>query len=239
MLHLGFMKHRRRQPELMDQPGLDASEHRHALTGLERINRWSGSARLLWPAIRELARNVGARPLRLLDIATGAGDIPIRLWQRAQVAGVPMQIEACDCSPCALAHAQRKAHEQKAAVHFFPLRVLEDDWPGGFDVVTCSLFLHHLDEDAAIALLRRMSDASERLVLVNDLRRSALGYVLARVGTRLLSTSHVVHVDGPLSVAGAFSVDEARSLAAHAGLGGATVVRRWPCRFLLTWRKPS
>jgi hypothetical protein len=81
-----------------------------------------------------------------------------------------------------------------------------------------------------------MAAAARRLVLINDLRRSAGGWLLAYVGTRLLSASPVVHTDGPRSVAAAFTPVELRQLAERAGLAGATVVRRWPFRLLLTWR---
>jgi hypothetical protein len=101
----------------------------------------------------------------------------------------------------------------------------------------CSLFLHHLDEPQAVELLRRMSESARHLVLVNDLIRGRLGYALAWLGTRLLTRSRVVHVDGPLSVEGAFTRAEALELAERAGLHGATIVRRWPCRFLLTWQR--
>jgi hypothetical protein len=98
------------------------------------------------------------------------------------------------------------------------------------------LFLHHLDEPQAVALLARMAGAARRLVLVNDLNRSRAGYLLAWAGTRLLSTSAVVHTDGPLSVEGAFTIAEATALAEKAGLTGARVEPRWPCRWLLQWR---
>jgi hypothetical protein len=55
----------------------------------------------------------------------------------------------------------------------------------------------------------------------------------------MLSRSKVFRVDGMRSVAAAFSTDEARSLAAAAGLSGAQVVQVWPQRWLLTWRKPA
>ena len=102
-------------------------------------------------------------------------------------------------------------------------------------MLTCSLFLHHLDEAEAVDLLRRMAAAARQLVLINDLRRSTAGLLLAYLGTRLLSTSPVVHTDGPLSVAAAFTLAEVRKLAAQAGLKGATVAGRWPFRFLLKW----
>ena len=72
----------------------------------------------------------------------------------------------------------------------------------------------------------------------NDLARGWTGLTLAHVGLRLLTRSPVVHFDGPRSVEGAFTPAEALALAAKAGLKGATVARRWPCRFLLTWERP-
>ena len=90
---------------------------------------------------------------------------------------------------------------RRVAVRFFALDVLAESIPEGYDVVTCSLFLHHLDETDAIGLLRKMADSAGRLVLVNDLIRSRMGYVLAWAGCRLLSRSPIVRHDGPVSVA--------------------------------------
>lgn len=231
------MHQRRLQPEIMDQPGLAEQEHIAALRGLARINWWSGSARLLWPPIRDLARENPSRPLRVLDVATGGGDVPIRLWRRARQAGLPIQVDGCDRSSTAVGHATRNAEHRRADVRFFPLDALNEPLPSGFDVVVSSLFLHHLTEEQAVELLRRTGEAANRLVLINDLARSRAGYALAYAGTRLLSRSWVAHVDGPRSVEAAFTPAEALALAQRAGLTGATVARRWPCRFLLTWRR--
>ena len=228
---------RRLRPEVMDQPGLDPARHRQALAGLRRINFFSGSAGIFWPPLAALAR-ASARPVRVLDLATGGGDVPIRLWQRARRAGLSMDVEGCDVNPVAVAHATSQAEQRGAGVRFFVADALAGDLPAGYDAVICSLFLHHLTEDQAVALLRHMADAAGRLVLVNDLVRSRAGLLLARVATHLLTLSPVVHVDGPRSVEGAFTIAEARALADRAGLAGATVERRWPCRFLLTWVRP-
>lgn len=232
------LRRRRRRPEIMDQPDLDAGRHIHALRGLERINRWSGSTWIVWPAIRELARATTPTPLRVLDVATGGGDIPTRLWLKSRRAGLPLEVDGCDRSLDALQYARQRTVYQGARVRFFPLDAVRDPLPTGYQVIVSSLFLHHLDEEQARTLLRHMAQAAGRLVLINDLRRSFGGFALAYLGTRLLSTSEVVHIDGPRSVEAAFTVPELRRLAADAGLAGAKVERRWPCRMLLTWRRP-
>ncbi len=231
------LKQRRREPEIQDQLDLDSELLFGALEGLKRINYWSRSHRLLWPPIRALARATGAGRLSVLDIATGAGDIPIALWQRARREGFNLDIEGCDLNPRAVAFAQDLARQKEAPVSFFPCDVLRDDFSRRFDVVTCSLFLHHLDEEQAVALLGRMAGAARRLVLVNDLRRNVTGLVLAYLGTRLLSTSGVNRVDSLRSVRAAFTLDEAKGLAQRAGLAGATLKKCWPCRLLLTWQR--
>jgi hypothetical protein len=84
-----------------------------------------------------------------------------------------------------------------------------------------------------------MAQAARRLIVVNDLSRSRLGYFVAQVACRTITRSDVVRVDGPRSVAAAFRPCEARRLAQRAGLPGARVRRRWPFRFLLTWEPTS
>jgi 2-polyprenyl-3-methyl-5-hydroxy-6-metoxy-1,4-benzoquinol methylase len=221
----------------MDQPGLDAAEHAHALHGLARINRLSRSDAILWPAIERLARNWGDSPIRVLDVASGGGDVPIALAKRALRSGLRVQVEGCDVSLEAVRYARRQAEQSGLSLRFFNLDVLNEPIPAGYDVVTCSLFLHHLAEAEASSFLRRAADATGRLLLVNDLVRGPIGYLLAWSACRLLTRSPVVRYDGPVSVAGAFTLAEVRELAERAGLEGVSLTRRWPRRFLLSWSR--
>jgi SAM-dependent methyltransferase len=231
------LSRRCRQAELMDQPDLDADEHALALRGLARINRLSRSDAILWPAIERLARTMGGSPIRILDVASGGGDVPIALASRALRAGLRVQVEGCDVSPEAVRYARRQAEASGLSLRFFNLDVVNEPIPAGYDVVTCSLFLHHLAEADAISFLGRAAASTSRLLLVNDLVRGPIGYLLAWSGCRLLSRSPVVRYDGPVSVAGAFTLSEVRELAESAGLEGASLARRWPRRFLLSWSR--
>jgi SAM-dependent methyltransferase len=228
---------RQLSPEIMDQPGLDPAEHARALRGLGRVNRLSRSAAIYWPSIVSLSR-ARQGSVRVLDLACGGGDVPIDLALRAARSRLDIRIEGCDVSPEAVGFASKLSEDRRAAVRFFVLDALRDPIPAGYDVVTCSLFLHHLDESDAIALLRKLGDSSARLILVNDLARSRFGYLVAWVGCRLLSRSRVVHNDGPISVRSAFTRAEALALARRAGLEEVSVARKWPFRFLLSWSRP-
>ncbi len=211
------LQQRNRQPEIMDQPHLDERLHHAALRGLERINWFSGSARILWPSLAHFARLNGGK-LSVLDVATGAGDLPIRLKRKAIRAGYDIGFTGCDMSSTAIEHARQSAHRAGIDVAFEQRDVLCEGIAPGFDVIICSLFLHHLDEPEALKLLTVMRQSGAQLVLLNDLERSKTGYLLACTATRLLSRSRIVHVDGPLSVRGAFSKAEARNACRASGL---------------------
>jgi 2-polyprenyl-3-methyl-5-hydroxy-6-metoxy-1,4-benzoquinol methylase len=226
-------------PERMDDPQLPTDEHELALAGLARLNRWSGGDVGLWRHLLAEARRVSPRPLRVLDVATGSGDLPIRLARRARAARVPLQFSACDCSPTALEVAAAAAKAAGVEVECFRLDALVDAIPTGYDVITVSLFLHHLRDDQIVALLAKLAAATERLVLVNDLVRSWWNYGAVTLATRLLSRSAVVHFDGPTSVLAAFTRAELVSLASRAGLATATVHSHFPARWLMVWRKAS
>ena len=114
---------------------------------------------------------------------------------------------------------------------------MRGDLPSGYDVLVSSLFLHHLEQAQAVDLLARMGRGAGTLVLINDLRRARGGYYLAWLATRILSRSHITHVDGPRSVEAAFTLAEAAAMAKAAGLVGATVTRYWPYRYLLSWKR--
>jgi len=226
------------QPEILDQPGLDRDRHESALVGLARVNTLSKSDALVWDPIRKLANRRGLRELSVLDVASGGGDVGLGLVRRAQAAGIQIRLTGYDVSPIAVDRAQRRAQSLGVEAEFVVHDVFAGPLDGPFDVVMCSLFLHHLDEAQAVEILDRMRAAARKLVVVNDLLRSRVGYAAAQVVCRVVSRSDIVHYDGPQSVAAAFRLDEFRNLADRAGLVGAALRKVWPFRFLLTW-EPS
>lgn len=220
----------------MDSPHLDESLHRGALEALRRINRLSRSASQLWREISTLAGR-GRRRLRALDLACGGGDVALALEARARSRGFELEVLGCDASPMAVGRARERAVAVGSEARFDCLDVLRERLPAGFDIVYCTLFLHHLDELDAVELLRRMAAAARRMVIVQDLERSLSGYALAYLGVRLLTSSKVARFDGPTSVRGAFTREEAAALARRAGLD-AHARSCWPRRYSLTWTRP-
>jgi 2-polyprenyl-3-methyl-5-hydroxy-6-metoxy-1,4-benzoquinol methylase len=235
-----MLAQRWRLPEKMDQPGLAPGAHHRALAALGRINRWSGSADLVWEPVGQFIRLAGMRQVTVLDVGSGGGDVMLacRDRARARAQGTELAITLLDQSAIALEHAA----EQAAAGGFDVGRIIADalrvDLPSQFfDVITCTLMLHHLERADAVCLLRKMADAARCLLVVQDLRRCATGYGAAWLAARVVTRSPIVHWDGPVSVAGAFTIDEAGEMAREAGLDAARIVSRFPWRWVLVWQR--
>jgi 2-polyprenyl-3-methyl-5-hydroxy-6-metoxy-1,4-benzoquinol methylase len=222
--------------ELMDDPALAAQAHHIALRGLQRINRVSRTAAVLWPRIERILSSSPNTRASLLDVACGGGDLAIALSQRSRRCGLVLQVQGCDLSDTALQHASQAAERAGEPVKFFRADVTAEPPSQHYTFITCTLFLHHLTDARIVALLRTLAGHCDHL-LVSDLIRGPTGYALAWIGTKLLSRSPIVHEDGLRSVRAALTLHEARELAGGAGLNDARFERHWPQRFLMTWSR--
>lgn len=227
---------RYRAAEIMDSSDLDVQRHLHALDALGRINAVSGTVPQLWSEIRPTAVRYGDRRLRVLDVACGGGDVALGLEAKGRSEGFDLEVVGCDTSPVAVERARRYARKRGSDASFFRLDVLQDPLPGEPDIVFSTLFLHHLSAGEAVDLLRRMAAVARQRVVVIDLERTRLGFLLAYAGVRVLTTSDVARFDGPASVRAAFTRDEAQALGRDAGLEMAVRGIRLQ-RYCLTWAK--
>ncbi len=224
-------------PEQIDDPSLDPTEHRAALFALARINRLTGIPSTLWLHIHRHIESAAStpsldRPVRVLDIGTGGGDIPIALSQIAARGGFQLEVHGCDISPTALAHARAQAAAHHAPVEFWPLDPSREALPISCDIAISNLLLHHLEDERITLLLQRLAEAGTHQFHC-DLRRCGGGLAMAWLGTRLISRCRMTHVDGPHSVRRALRPDEALGHAHSAGLNRAIVHRTWPARLIL------
>jgi len=235
------MKHRHLVPELMDDPMLDKLEHQRALAGLRRVNRLCSTGRWIAQAIQNGSVKIPNRPIEILDLGCGSGDVAIDVLRRLSPK-IPCNVTGWDMSPLAIedASSQWLSHplnkSLRGRLQFERQNIFEPGLlHGKFDIVYCCLFLHHFDDESAVTVLRNMKSLSRHFVIVDDLRRTTLGWWLAKIGCHLLSRSPVVHFDGPQSVRAAFSVDEAIQISGRAELINGTMTTHWPQRFLHCW----
>jgi len=200
--------------EMMDRPQPVSSELERDLQRLRQLNRWFGSYRLVSDFMRRWI-TPGAR-MRIVDLATGSGDIPRLIIDYARKSGAHVEIDALDRQPATLQIA-RTLSSRYPEISYHEANILEWNGIQDYDVALCSLVLHHFSDEDAVNVLRRCRELSKTFVLVSDLRR---GFLL-RVGVRLLTAvifrEPMTRFDARLSAERAFSFSEMRRLAVWAG----------------------
>ena len=207
-------------PELLDGPLDDPVALAANLRDLRRINRLLGGTRLSRQALGAL---VGQRtePLTLLDVGTGAADIPASLVTRPLPDGPRLTVTAIDnraeVLDAAVAGRADLAQLDGLRLEIGDGRALKDR-DGSQDVVHASLVLHHLEPDEAVRFLREMGRVAALGVIVNDVTRSKRAWIGAWLLGHLLTGNRLTRHDAPLSVRRAYTPSEMRLLMSQAGL---------------------
>ena len=207
------------EPELLDAQVPD-DEVTRSLADIRFVNLYLGGWRSLRRAVLPLLDGI-ARPL-LLDVGCGSADLP-DLLQRERPG---LRVVALDRKPLHLRTAPRGVARVAADVHALPFA------PGAFDVVTASLFLHHLDSDAAALVLRDLFALARRALVINDLRRARVPYYFGRLAFPLLFRSPVSINDGLVSIQRGFTRSELGEIFDRAGIAGASVRQEFPYRLV-------
>jgi ubiquinone/menaquinone biosynthesis C-methylase UbiE len=207
-------------PELLDGPLEDAAALRGNLRDLRRVNRYLGGSRLSGRAVDLLL--AGERgPHSLLDVGTGAADIPIALLISAAARGRDLRIVGLDSRPEVLA-AARSIDRRLGDFQNLQLRTADGralPYPDRtFDIVHASLVVHHFEPRDAVAFLCEARRVARRGVVVNDLVRGRIHWAGALLLTRLATRNPLTRHDGPLSVRRAYTRTEAMALLESAGL---------------------
>lgn len=203
--------------ELMDRPDPSKPDLVRALLNLEELNRHFGSYRIIRHFLNRWLRP--GETVTILDACTGFGDIPRLVVEWARKRGSEVKVLAIDMQPATLEIAQRRSvlfpeiSYQQADIRSFE--------PGDrFDIVLCSLALHHFAWREAVEILQRLTRVGERAVLISDLVRSAAGLLGVYLLTSTIFRDPMTKFDARLSIRRAFSFPEMKELAVEAGWEG-------------------
>jgi hypothetical protein len=200
--------------EMMDRDQPSSGELERDLRHLRQLNRWFGSYRLVLGFIRSWIRSGDS--LRVVDLATGSGDIPRLIVDHARQTGAKIHIDALDRQPATLQFA-RGLSANYPEISYQEANILEWKSVELYDITLCTLALHHFSNQDAVRLLRRCCQLSKRFVLVSDLRRAFSLVAGVYVLTTLIFREPMTRFDARLSAIRAFSFPEMHDLALRAG----------------------
>jgi len=218
---------RSHQLERLDTGDYTPDEYRRWQKEMRFIHRIFGEMRALKRTLfRDLEQTEGA--VSVLDVGAGSGELLRELtkWtsnRKIFCAGVEINRQA----------TLSIQSETISAVQSDALNLPFAD--KSFDFVFCSLFLHHLGDDAAVSLLKEMSRVARKRIYAIDLNRHPTAYYLYKALGRVLLQRFTLE-DGALSILRSFNPEELLGLAKSAGLHNIKIEHSRVNRLILSGR---
>ena len=221
---------RHRGVEYLDDLDYDAAAVRRSMRDVALANRLFGGRRAVLGELARTLASVPGRVVTLVDVGTGAGDIPRAARAAAERRGITLRTLGVEANE-ALARAARSAAMPMLHADALRLPIRERS----VDVVLCSQLLHHFEPADAATLLRELDRVARLRVIVGDLRRSWLAAAGIWLASFPLRFHPVSRHDGVVSVLRGFTRQELRLLV-QAAVGVRPVVRRQAgFRLIASW----
>jgi SAM-dependent methyltransferase len=189
------------RPEILDGQDAPAAEVEESLIDLQRINRWFGGTSTMQKLVETVARTTGKTSLTLLDVGSATGDISRAVESHLNARGVQLRYTLLDRDAM---HFPKNGDRVRGDALMLPFR------NNSFDLVSCSLFAHHLEPEQIRAFAKEALRVCRVALLINDLRRSRLHLLAIHAGAPLFG--RITRHDSVASVLRAYTPDEMRTM---------------------------
>ncbi len=222
--------------ELMDTEPVSLAELTACLVDLAAVNRMTLAYRPTLRFLDRLAERGGlpaGRPLEVIDVGSGYGDMLRAIDGWAARRGVRVSLTGVDLNPWSR-QAATAATEAGRPIRWVTADAFAYQPEAGIDVVVSSLFTHHLPDPLVVRFLSWMEATARRGWFVNDLHRHPVPYHFFLRFARVARLHRFVQHDGPVSIARAFVRSDWERLLAEAGIDRGAVDIRWRVPFRLT-----
>ena len=227
------LAHRSARTERLDEDDVPPELVAACLSDLAAVNTVTLARLPTLGFMHRAVRRASGKPLRVLDLGCGEGDMLRRLHRWSRRTGHRLDLTGLDASPSGIA-AARAATPPEFPIEYRVADAL-DPAVADCDVVISSLFTHHLTDAMVVDVVRMMESKARIGWFINDLHRHVLAYHGFGLLSRLAGWHDIVRHDGMISVTRSFRRADWHDLLRRAGVGGQASVR-WhvPFRYCVT-----
>ena len=218
--------------EIMDDFELKGSELKKTLKDLDRVNYLLGGNQITHRGLKELLKNVSKdRTIRIADIGCGSGDMLRRIADFGREENYSFELIGIDANR----HAVKIAEEISASypeINFLNLNIFSEEFNKmKFDIILCTLTLHHFSDKEIKHLIEQLYRQSELGIVINDLHRTKWAYFLFKLFCAGFIRNEIAKQDGLTSILRGFTKHEMKEFSSKIQAEH-TIKWKWAFRYL-------
>ncbi|WP_339623751.1 methyltransferase domain-containing protein [uncultured Winogradskyella sp.] len=224
--------YRSNKTEIMDDFTMKGELMRDTLDKLGTINKWLGGNSITIDGIRQLLKDQPKeKTFTIIDLGCGHGDILRLVADFGRKNGYKLQLIGIDANQDAIDYANELSVNYPE-VSFRNEDIFSEEFRAiNYDIALTTLFLHHFKEDELLALLSNLSNNANMGVVVNDLQRSKMAYVLFKL-LGIFISNYMIKQDGLTSILRAFKREDLEAMSKKLNLKSQI---RWKWAFRYQW----
>jgi 2-polyprenyl-3-methyl-5-hydroxy-6-metoxy-1,4-benzoquinol methylase len=224
--------------EIMDDFTMEGVLFRDTLDKLEIINRFLGGNSVTIKGLKKLLKNQSKnKTITIVDLGCGNGDVLRDVSKFGRKNNYSFKLIGIDANPAAIDYA-RELSKEYSELSFKTIDILSEDFKKqSYNVVLCTLFLHHLKNEELISFLKKTTENATIGVVVNDLHRHKLAYYLFKL-IGFFIKNKMVRQDGLTSVLRAFKRKDLENIAKEIKVHF-SIEWKWAFRYLWIMKKDS
>ncbi|MDF2475460.1 MAG: methyltransferase [Sphingobacterium sp.] len=225
-------KFRTERIEIMDDFSLEGEELQTTLNRLSKINKFLGGHNITLDGVKKLLSKTDiSKTVTVLDIGCGGGDMLRMLSDFGAKNNIDFKMLGIDANYFTITYAQGLS-KGYSNISYSCKDVLGEDFSTKqFDIVLCTLTLHHFGNEQIIDLMGRLSNMCKLGIIVNDLQRSKIAYRLFQTICVVCGLNRMTREDGLVSILRGFKKCELEQFAKKLHLRNYSIQWKWAFRY--------
>ena len=228
--------HRSSEIEIMDDFTMEGILIRDTLDKIEIINRFLGGNTVTIKGLKNLIKNQSKnKTITIVDLGCGNGDILRDVAKFGRKNNYSFKLIGIDANLAAIEYAKELSKEY-SELSFKTIDILSEEFKKeSYDIVLCTLFLHHFKNEELISFLKTTIEKATIGVVVNDLHRHKLAYYLFKL-IGFFIKNKMVRQDGLISVLRAFKRKDLENISTQIKVHF-SIQWKWAFRYLWILKK--
>ena len=202
-------KHRTNDPEIMDDFDLEGDVLKESLDKIAKINQLLGGNKLTLKGVEKLLEKVpNTNLITVVDVGCGNGDMLRKLADFGIENNLNLELIGIDANAFTVNYATDLSRKY-SNITFRCQDIFDESFSEmKYDILLCTLTLHHFKNNEIIKLLAFFNANSRIGFVINDLHRSAVAYRLFQLICFVFRLNEMSRKDGLTSILRGFKKDE-------------------------------